>query len=141
MTGQTNNPLTISRLARLAGIGVETIRYYQRIGLLATPPRPAHGYRTYPADSLERLHFIARAKQLDFTLKEIAELLQLGPADCQTTRELAKHKREHIQRKIRDLQAMNEILDQLIACCETNRGDDCPILASLSQAKPNEPDS
>ncbi len=136
MTGRKNNPLTISRLARLAGIGVETIRYYQRIGLLATPPRPPYGYRTYPADSLDRLRFIARAKQLGFTLKEIAELLQLGPGDCHTTRKLAKHKRENIQRKIRDLQAMNKILDQLIERCEAGSSDDCPILASLSRTKP-----
>jgi MerR family mercuric resistance operon transcriptional regulator len=133
MTNRQNNPLTISRLARLAGIGVETIRYYQRIGLLQTPAKPPQGYRIYPADTLKRLQFISRAKQLGFTLKEIAELLQLGPADCQTTRKLAQQKYNDIQAKVRDLQAISGILEQLIERCDADSTDTCPILAALSQ--------
>src|SRR3546814_748715 len=72
--------LTISRLAERAGVGIDTVRYYERAGLLPAPPRRASGYRDYPADSVQRLRFIRRAKDLGFTLTEIGELLELsGP--------------------------------------------------------------
>lgn len=129
--------MTISRLAQLAGVGVETVRYYQRIGLLRTPPKPPQGYRIYPADTLQRLQFISRAKQLGFTLKEIAELLQLGPTDCHTTRKLAQQKHGDIQTKIRDLQAISKILEQLIERCDADSTDTCPILAALSRQERN----
>jgi len=135
MTTRENSPLTISRLAQLAGVGLETVRYYQRIGLLQTPPKPPQGYRTYPTETLQRLQFINRAKQLGFTLKEIAELLQLGPTDCQTTRQLAQQKHSDIQTKIRDLQAISKILEQLIERCDADSTDSCPILAALSRPK------
>ena len=81
-------PLTISHLAKAAGIGVETIRYYQRIGLLDEPPKPASGYRVYNKSVVARLKFIQRAKELGFTLGEIKELLSLDSDACGQTREL-----------------------------------------------------
>jgi MerR family mercuric resistance operon transcriptional regulator len=98
--------LTISRLAREAGLGVETIRYYQRIGLLEEPPKLAQGYRIYPDESLARLHFICRAKQLGFTLNEIKELLMLESSDCQQMQQIAKQKLASIQQRIVDLTAI-----------------------------------
>jgi MerR family mercuric resistance operon transcriptional regulator len=127
--------LTISRLAREAGVGVETIRYYQRIGLLEEPPRPAQGYRRYPATTLARLHFIARAKQLGFTLNEIKELLLLESSACQQVQELATQKLATIQQRIADLTAMAETLQQLLDTChDGQQSATCPIINSLTKA-------
>lgn len=127
--------LTISRLAQAAGIGVETIRYYQRIGLLDEPVKPAQGYRVYPQESLTRLHFIARAKQLGFTLNEIKELLILESSDCQQTQQLASQKLESIQQRIIDLTAIAGSLEQLIdACHEGEDSRPCPIIDSLNKS-------
>lgn len=126
--------LTISRLAQEAGVGVETIRYYQRIGLLEEPLKPAQGYRVYPDESLERLHFISRAKQLGFTLNEIKELLMLEGSDCQQTQQIAVQKLESIQQRITDLTAMAGSLQQLIeACHEGEQSGACPIIKSLNK--------
>ena len=87
-----HHPLTISKVAKLAGIGVETVRYYQRIGLIDEPPKPPQGYREYPRATISRLNFIHRAKRLGFTLAEISDLLQLTDAECATTQQIAEHK-------------------------------------------------
>lgn len=129
-----NGVLTISRLAREAGVGVETIRYYQRIGLLKEPVKPAQGYRIYPQASLARLHFIARAKQLGFTLNEIKELLMLESSDCQQTQQIAVQKLETIQQRITDLTSMAETLQQLIdACHDGGQSGTCPIIKTLNK--------
>lgn len=128
--------LTISRLAREAGVGVETIRYYQRVGLLDEPPKPAQGYRVYPQQALGRLHFIARAKQLGFTLNEIKDLLLLDNADCRQTQDIASQKLESIRARISDLSAMAESLQQLIQTCQgAETAEACPIIDSLSKSK------
>jgi len=126
--------LTISRVASLAGIGVETIRYYQRIGLIKEPPKPTNGYRVYDEKILARIKFIQRAKELGFTLAEIQELLSLDRSDCEQTRELAQHKQAIIQQKITDLQAMANVLDDLLQACQTNPAHNgCPIIDILSR--------
>lgn len=129
-----NTPLTIGRLARAAGVNVETVRYYQRVGLLEEPPRPAGGYRTYPPDTVERIRFIKRAQKLGFRLQEIRELLELGEASCRDVQQRARRKREQIDRQIADLQALRETLDALIRTCE-ERGESraCPIVESLQR--------
>lgn len=128
--------LTISRLAREAGVGVETIRYYQRVGLLKEPAKPAQGYRVYSADALNRLHFIARAKELGFTLNEIKELLLLDNADCQQTQVIASQKLQSIQARIDDLSMMAETLQQLLQTCQGHvTKAACPIIDSLSKPK------
>jgi len=127
-------PLTISHLAKAAGIGVETIRYYQRIGLLDEPPKPASGYRVYNKSVVARLKFIQRAKELGFTLGEIKELLSLDSDACGQTRELAQRKIQIIQRKIADLQAMATVLDNLLTACHNNPAHaGCPIIDILSR--------
>jgi MerR family mercuric resistance operon transcriptional regulator len=127
--------LTIGRLAALAGVSVETIRYYQRRGLLDEPHKPLGGHRHYPADVAKRLRFIKRAQTLGFTLEETASLLQLDGADCcADTRELAAHKIALIERKLLDLAAMRAALAALVHQCNTGQTEGrCPIISVLAQ--------
>ena len=123
-------PLTIGRLAKLAGVHVETVRYYQRIGLIAAPERPLQGVRRYPDETIDRLRFIKRAQGLGFTLQETAELLALGEGRCTDVRRRAEAKRAQIQRQIRDLSSLSQTLDALIERCGT--GDEpCPVVTNL----------
>lgn len=129
-----SKPLTISIVAKQAGVGVETIRYYQRIGLIEEPVKPASGYRVYPAGTVARLHFIQRAKELGFTLAEIADLLEIGEGKCDETRRIAAHKLELITAKIKDLESMADVLRKLIQSCEANHlHQGCPIISTLSK--------
>ena len=126
--------MTIGTVAKQAGIGVETIRYYQREGLITEPPKPDTGYRTYPLETIARLRFINRAKELGFTLSEIGLLLDLDSSDCSTTKEVAEQKLELIQSKIRDLQSIAVSLKGLVSACESNKSrNSCPIISSLSK--------
>jgi MerR family mercuric resistance operon transcriptional regulator len=127
--------LTIGRLARIGGVNLETVRYYEREGLLPKPPRSASGYRMFPADAARRLRFIKRAQELGFSLSEIRELLSLrmksgGRHDVVRSRAGAKI--VEIDKKIRALQRMKHALrtltDQCDACAPNSA---CPILASL----------
>lgn len=127
--------LTIGKVARRAGLAVETIRFYERERLLPEPARdPSSGYRRYPESTVERLQFIARAKELGFTLRETRELLELraGPATCGTVRAHAETKLEDVRRKIDDLKRIERALVSLADACP-GRGDldDCPILDAL----------
>ncbi len=126
--------LTIGQLAKTAGVNVETIRYYQRIGLIIEPIKPAHGYRHYHSDTIEQIKFIKRAQQLGFSLQEVAELMSLGHGGCLDVRKRAEQKREKIDRQIQDLQALRETLNQLINTCKRDASDQyCPIVESLSK--------
>ena len=126
--------LTIGRLARAAGVNVETVRYYQRLGLVDEPARPESGFRHYSTDTLDRIVFIKRAQQLGFRLAEIRELLELGDGQCADVRSRAEEKRSQIEAQIRDLQAMGATLDKLIAACRAGRGDaHCPIVQTLAR--------
>lgn len=123
--------MTIGRLARAAGVNIETIRYYQRRGLLATPRKPLGGVRRYTPEMLARLHFIKRAQELGFSLREIAELLKLGDGSCKETRTIAEHRLADIETRIHDLQSMRAALDKLIRTCRAGNQPPCPIIASL----------
>src|SRR5579885_1563111 len=95
--------LSIGQVARRAGVGVETVRFYEREGLLEEPPRRASGYRQYSEQVIKRIHFIKRAQQLGFSLKEIAELLTLrvdGQTDCSQVKERAAAKLAEVEQKI-----------------------------------------
>jgi MerR family mercuric resistance operon transcriptional regulator len=132
-------PLTIGQVARRAEVGVETVRFYERQGLLEEPARKESGYRQYTRDVVARLRFIRRAKELGFTLKEIADLLalRLDPdTSCGEVRGRAKAKINDIEAKIRDLQRMRQALDKLVASCR-GRGPirACPILDALDNEK------
>lgn len=113
--------MTISRAAERAGVGVETVRFYERRGLIEQPPRPRDGgYRSYDDGTVERVRFIRQAQELGFSLREIAELLSLRAdpaADCGDVRTQAVTKREEVDRKIAQLRQIRAALDELIATC------------------------
>ena len=122
---------TISGLAKESGVGVETIRYYQRSGLIAEPPKPASGYRRYSQDAVEELLFIMRAKELGFTLTEISELLTLDSNDIESRKLLARAKLELIQQKIADLQTMASSLETVVHSCQSSADTcSCPLRIS-----------
>ncbi len=127
--------LTSGELARRAGVNVETIRYYERRGLLPKPPRSASGYRVFPDEALRRLRFIKRAQELGFSLKEIKELLALSmdsEATCEDVRSRANAKIDDIENKLRILAGMKESLQRLVtACLDHGQTGDCPILDCL----------
>lgn len=134
-------PLTIGQVARRAEVGVETVRFYEREGLLAEPARKTSGYRQYTEDVVARLRFIKRAKVLGFTLKEIAQLLALR-ADPDTTcgdvNRQAQAKLADVEAKIRDLRRIRQALLRLTADCPRSASvSDCPILEALDG--PDEP--
>ncbi len=118
-------------MARQAGINIETIRYYQRRGLIVTPRKPLGGIRRYTAETLARLGFIKRAQELGFSLREIAELLKLGDGSCADTRAIAEHRLTDIETRIHDLEAMRATLSKLIRTCRAGNRPPCPIIASL----------
>ena len=125
--------LTIGSLADEAGVNVETIRYYQRRGLMPEPDKPAQGYRRYDVTTVKRVRFIKRAQALGFTLEEIGGLLKLDEAHaCAETRELASHKLQTIETKLADLVAMRKALTALLCQCDAGamKGN-CPIIHAL----------
>lgn len=124
--------LTIGRLAKRVGINVETIRYYQRIGLIDEPVTPLKGFRQYPVKTAENITFIKRAQGLGFSLKEIAELLQIGDGHCDDVRTRAETKRKKINQQIDDLQTLRDTLDKLIGECHSGLNEHhCPIVETL----------
>lgn len=127
--------LSIGHLAEQAGVNVETIRYYQRRGLMAQPEKPPGGQRRYPAEVVKRVRFIKRAQTLGFTLDEVAGLLQLDEADaCARTLALAARKLDIIEHKLADLAAMRKALATLMRQCRTTRGSvACPIIHALAR--------
>jgi Hg(II)-responsive transcriptional regulator len=128
-------PLTIGQVARSAGIGVETVRFYERQGLLEEPARRESGYRQYREDVVARLRFIRRAKELGFTLKEIKGLLALrldASATRADVRKQARAKVADLEARIADLQTMRDVLRALIRKCHGDGSTTgCPILAAL----------
>jgi len=129
--------LTIGQLAKEADVGVETIRFYERQGLLAEPERRPSGYRQYPRDVVRRVRFIRHAKELGFTLKEIQELLELRvdpQSSCADVRKRAGDKIADIDERIESLGRMKAALERLARKCR-GRGptSECPILEELDR--------
>lgn len=124
--------LTIGKLAESATVNIETIRYYQRLGLLAVPEKPSGGHRRYGPEVAKRVRFIRRAQALGFTLEEVGGLLRLDAANaCAETRELASQKLMLIEKKLGDLRTMREGLAALVAKCDTGGDRACPIIEVL----------
>ena len=123
---------TISKLAKEANVGVETVRFYERKGLLEQPIKPIQGYRQYTEQALSRLLFIKRAQYLGFTLAEISSLLILSASNCEDVQQLAEQKLAVIEDKLSDLLNLKESLVSLVSDCKNNPSDkDCPIIQSL----------
>ncbi len=125
-------PLTIGRLAKTAGIHVETIRYYQRINLINQPDKPVAGYRVYPVQTLTRIRFIKRAQSLGFSLDEIHQLLDMTDGQCDTAAQMARDKLSLIQHKIADLSKMVAVLEDYTQQCAINADHShCPLINTL----------
>jgi Hg(II)-responsive transcriptional regulator len=131
--------LTIGGVARRAGVGVETVRFYERRGLLRRPARPGAGFRTYPEEAVGRLQFIRQAQALGFTLKEIADLLALRVApgtDCAAVRGRAAAKLADVERRLAELERIRGALAKLVAACPGSGAvTTCTILESLAEPR------
>ena len=136
--------LTAGKLAREAGVNVETLRYYERRGLLPKPPRTTSNYRLYPTDAARRVRFIKRAQELGFSLKEIQELLSLRASPRAGCADVLRHSRakvRDIDDKVKALQAMRKALSKLMrACSGTGPTTACPILDALDPEKTQQTD-
>lgn len=131
---------TAGQLAQKSSVNVETIRFYERRGLLPEPKRSKSGYRQYSESDVARILFIKRAKELGFTLKEISELLSLkidSDTTCGDVKRLAESKVANIEEKIADLQRIKRVLNKLIILCEKENAtsSECPILEALDVNK------
>ena len=130
--------LTIGALARAAEVGIETIRFYERKGLLPEPPRTQAGYRQYAPDTVRRLRFIRRAQGLGFSLGEISELLDLRIAElsaCDTVERRARDKLAQIGEKISELKRIESALERLVVRCKAGgTTSECPILEELAKS-------
>jgi Hg(II)-responsive transcriptional regulator len=128
--------MRISEAAQEAGVNVQTIRYYERRGLLPSPPRRTSGYRDLADETVRRVRFIKRAQELGFSLDEVAELLRLRaarPRNRARVRAIAERRVEQVDRKIAELQALRGILHGLIHQCHEGVTLDCPIIEAFEQ--------
>lgn len=127
------NGITVGQLAQAAAVNVETVRYYQRIGLLPMPRRDFGSIRRYFADDLKRIRFIKRAQKLGFSLEEVALLLGLSDGKhCAATKALAQNKLAVVEEKIADLVVIQSALKGLIKkCSRGSRGCGCPVIDAL----------
>jgi MerR family mercuric resistance operon transcriptional regulator len=129
---------TIAKLADAAGVGVETVRYYQRRGLIDEAQRVG-GFRAYAASDVQRLQFIRRAQDLGFSLDDIAELLSLSAHPNKSrVREITQRRLADVRERIEQLGAMAAALEGMVDCCVLSAGETCPIIAALSEGPESE---
>lgn len=131
--------MTIGKLARASGIGIETLRFYEREKLVPEPPRTEAGYRLYPAETTARVRFIRRAKTLGFSLGEIRELLTLQDANGSRAevREITGAHLAEVEARIRDLERVRDVLRELQDCCSDDGAvQGCPIIRALAGESP-----
>ena len=127
---------TAGKLARKANLNIETLRYYENIGLMPKPKRMDSGYRIYNEDDLKKLLFIKNSKMLGFTLKEIKELLFLKVDDerkCNDVRIIAEKKIKEIELKVKEMNKIKKALKQLAQKCSKTSSDECPILSEIER--------
>ncbi len=137
--------MTISNAARQAEVGIETIRFYERRGLIEQPPKPVgSGFRVYPEETVQRIRFIRQAQEIGFSLREIDELLSLRAdpaADSSDVRERAINKRNEVEQKIEHLQQIHAALEELISACPGKGAlRQCSIMEALISASTGEVD-
>jgi MerR family mercuric resistance operon transcriptional regulator len=133
IAGFQSERFPIGRLSASSGVNIETIRYYERIKLLAPPPRAPGGRRLYSEDDLRTLAFIRRSRELGFSLEEIRVLMRLATqgASCRQVRDIAVPRLEDIRAKLRDLRKMERALDAAVSRCSGQDVPECPILDAL----------
>jgi Hg(II)-responsive transcriptional regulator len=125
--------MRIGQLARSVGVNIETIRYYQRIGLIDLPAKPYGGYRAYNDQDLQRLRFIRGAQRLGFSLEDIRALLELSSSDCQQVQKLALEKLDLVKGKLRQLRKIESALTKTVQQCTQRRASEgCPIIETLA---------
>ena len=129
--------MNIGKMAALAGVPTATVRYYEKRGLIAEPPRTDSGYRKYGTDTAKRLRFIKRAQELGFSLDDIRELLELrvdDPAACSVVETKTRDKLAQVERMIRELTRMHDVLEGLVDSCRSHHPTaECPILEALAE--------
>ena len=130
--------LTIGTFAEVAGVNVETIRFYQRKGLLPEPPRPLGGIRRYGESDVARVKFVKSAQRLGFSLDEIAQLLSLEDGtNCNEAAEIAAHRLGDVRARLDDLLRIEAALSTLVRECRTHHDDvSCPLIAALQHDNP-----
>ncbi|MCU7960434.1 MAG: Hg(II)-responsive transcriptional regulator [gamma proteobacterium symbiont of Bathyaustriella thionipta] len=123
---------SIGKLAKELSINIETIRFYERKGIIRQPEKPLSGYRHYSDEILHRIRFIKRSQDLGFTLDEITDLLSLEHQPCDKTQQLAEKKLNQVQEKIADLMRLEQALKSLLDQCQDNSDNfSCPIIKAL----------
>lgn len=131
--------MTIGTLAEAAGVNVPTVRYYERRGIIAEPPRTQSGYRQYEQAVVDRIRFIKQAQNLGFALDEIEGFLALrvdDPAACETVEEATRAKLESVESKIAELVRLRGVLRELLRSCEDReRTGSCPVLEILDESE------
>ena len=135
-----SNAFTIGQLSQTAGIAPPTIRYYEKIGLLAQPSRSGSNYRQYDQTDLARLTFIARAREIGFTIDQVRSLLDFSDqkeADCCTVMAMTAEHLKAVEKKIADLTALKQHLAMLLASCQGGRVADCRIIDALLPGMPS----
>ncbi len=134
--------MSIGQLAEAAGVGVETIRYYQRRELMAPPERLSGAIGRYPPDALTRLRFIKRSQSLGFSLDDVQALLSLDDGQsCSAAKKIGEHKLAEVRERIQTLQALENMLQALVSQCSTlRRKVSCPLIEALTHSeKPADP--
>jgi MerR family transcriptional regulator, mercuric resistance operon regulatory protein len=128
--------LTIGYIAQSAGVHVETVRYYQRRGLVSLPPKRARGFRYYTPETAGRVRFIKRAQALGMSLNEVQRLLKLdAKGACKETRALAAAKLALVESKLKDLVRLRDVLQDMVAACDQPHGASCPIIEQLEDPR------
>jgi MerR family mercuric resistance operon transcriptional regulator len=130
--------MRIGTAAERAGVNVQTLRYYERRGLLKRPPRQTSGYREFPDEAVRIVRFVKRAQDLGFTLDEVEELLRLRNdrrRDRARIRSVAERRVRQIEQKVAELQAMKKALSHLLHCCREGTTIECPIIEALDGAR------
>lgn len=130
--------ITIGALSRIASVNIETIRYYEKIGLLPSPQRSEGRHRLYDGDLTQRLQFVRRSRELGFSIKEIRALLRLvdqGGIGCREAKGITERHLADIRGKITDLKRLERVLGHLSAACLANELPQCPLLEALSKER------
>jgi len=128
--------MRIGELARSLGVSIETIRYYQRIGMLEVPQKPYGGTRSYGIEDWQRMRFIRRAQQLGFSLGDIRALLELSSSDCEQVQKLAAEKLNLVQEKLGQLRRIESVLTKTLEQCVKRKGyQPCPVIESLTESR------
>ena len=131
--------LSIGSLSQQSGVNVETIRYYEKIGIMPKPERSAGGYRIYGPEHVKRLHFVRRGRELGFSLDELRGLLRLVDGHAYTCAEVHALTTEHlreIRQKIADLKRLERVMSGMAASCGRDQGPECPVIEALFKMPP-----